>query len=194
VNARADNRSTPLHLVLSRPRPNREALTMLLDHKAFVDARDTRDNTPLHLAASLHEAQIIQQLIAAGADPNTLNRSGQRPIHCALESALDSTVAESIKALIAGGADPNALGRDGLAALHRAAKEGSLLLIETLLDAGADPNVADGHGRSPLSWAAQSQSAAAPQIAQLLLTRGAIPLASGAAEASGGESLRRGPR
>lgn len=60
------------------------AVGILLNHNASVDARDTNNRTPLHLAAArapetLSTQLIIPALLRAGADPDAVDRSERTP-------------------------------------------------------------------------------------------------------------------
>jgi ankyrin repeat protein len=57
----------------------------LLDHGAAVDPMDSYGNTPLWVAVfnSKGEGDLIELLLARGADPYHLNRSGRTPIDLA---------------------------------------------------------------------------------------------------------------
>jgi hypothetical protein len=79
---------------------------------AELDARNRRDSTPLHAAASggpgspswnpRAQAETIAWLIAAGADPNAVNKDGAMPLHIAVRTRC----AAAVKALLDKGADP----------------------------------------------------------------------------------------
>ncbi|GIT67304.1 MAG: hypothetical protein Ct9H300mP25_07760 [Acidobacteriota bacterium] len=47
-----------------------------------VTASSEDGTTPLHWAAHAGNAAIVQTLLEAGADPQTANRYGVRPLHC----------------------------------------------------------------------------------------------------------------
>ena len=66
--------NTPLHSAASC---NKEAVVMLLENGAVVDARKSIGSTPLHQAAFCGEAESVAALISKGADVNAMNMWGK---------------------------------------------------------------------------------------------------------------------
>ena len=56
---------------------------VLLEHGADVTLRDDTHSTPLHLAASIPDLEIVRVLIKHGADVNARNRNNLTPLHLA---------------------------------------------------------------------------------------------------------------
>ena len=56
---------------------------VLLEHGADVTSRDDTHSTPLHLAASNPDLEIVRLLIKHGADVNARNRNNFTPLHLA---------------------------------------------------------------------------------------------------------------
>jgi ankyrin repeat protein len=100
-------------------------------------------------------------LLAAGADPNNRNRSGEFPL---MAFALLNAVPQA-QAVLKAGADPNTRDNDGNTALMFAAKFGGLGINRLLLDAGADPNIRNKVGKTALSIALTNDN---PSVANLL--------------------------
>ena len=119
------------------------------------NARDERDQTPLHLAAwSQAHPEIVTLLAAAGADPNAVDQFGIRPLHRAVMSF---SGADLVSKLVAVGADPNArqANEEGWTPLHIAVLFAPTTdAIRALVDAGADPGRRDESGMTPLHMAA----------------------------------------
>ena len=65
--------------------------------------------TPLHYAAGWGHKEIVELLIAEGADVNAMNGAGQTPLHFAAQEGQK----EIVELLIAKGADVNAKTNDG---------------------------------------------------------------------------------
>ena len=57
---------TPLHLAVSLRQT--DAVRLLLEHRADVNALDKRGQTPLHVAVMTHNEEIADLLVAGGAD------------------------------------------------------------------------------------------------------------------------------
>ncbi|KXJ87524.1 ankyrin repeat-containing domain protein [Microdochium bolleyi] len=68
----------------------------------FINARDNRGHTALHIAAAAGHAEVCHLLLAKGARLEARDSFGQTPLHRAVCSSSLATV----KALLAGGADP----------------------------------------------------------------------------------------
>lgn len=70
---------TPLHFACQQYRD--EVVEVLLDAGAPVDPVDSWGNTPLFRAVfnSAGDPVIVRRLVAAGADPDLANKSGQSP-------------------------------------------------------------------------------------------------------------------
>lgn len=101
---------TPLHLAAFFGRD--DAVALLIDHGALLDARSTNAtrNTPLHAAlAGATKAGIVRRLILAGADVDAGDAHNITPLHLAASRG-DAALCEL---LIARGADPQAAADDG---------------------------------------------------------------------------------
>ena len=99
--------------------------------------------TPLHCAANGGHKEIIELLIAEGADVNAKVEGAGTPLHYAARWGHK----EIGKLLIAAGADVNAKNKYGSTPLHSAdTKE----IAELIIAAGADVNAKDKNGRTPL--------------------------------------------
>lgn len=94
--------------------------------------------TPLFMACKNGNASVIEALLQAGADANSVDERGTT----ALMSAAASGSADAVKALIAHGADVNAReGSHGQTALIFAAALNRSAAIKVLLEHGADPSI-----------------------------------------------------
>lgn len=112
-------------------------------------------DTPLHVAAAAYRTDLVQPLLAAGADVRAKNRRGAEPLHSASVGTPGSTAwnpaaqAATIVALIEAGADPNAVDASGVTPLHRAVRTRCAAAVKALLDNGADPRLRNGRGSTP---------------------------------------------
>jgi ankyrin repeat protein len=77
----ADSQGTPLHLAARSREPHRllPFLDMLHRHGADLNARDDRENTPLHAAVQQGNMQNARRLVELGAEINPKNKLGQTP-------------------------------------------------------------------------------------------------------------------
>jgi ankyrin repeat protein len=109
-----------------------------------LNARDTNDNrfTPLMYAAKLGKKDLVEALIAAGAD---VNAGG---VFSVLSLAVDAENKDIVHALIAAGANVNAKNRSGISILMNAILKGNKDIVHALITAGADVTAKDNNGDS----------------------------------------------
>jgi len=122
--------------------------------------------TLLHLACKEGNLELIQRLLAAGADINATTKDGCTPL---LYAALLGHV-EVVQFLLAAGADINATDKDGSTSLLYAASSGHIEVVQSLLAAGANINATTKDGCTPLLSAASSGHV---EVVQSLLAAGA---------------------
>lgn len=128
-------------------------------------------STPLVIAAWENHSDLIEALLAAGADPNFHLPTDQSPLYAAHDLALT-------RRLIAAGARVPLEGRDGLlggCSLHAAASRGDVARLQVLLDEADGLACLETYNR--LGWTPVGCAAAAGQAEALryLLGRGADP-------------------
>lgn len=95
-----------------------------------------RGSTPLHVASALGNAEVVNTLIAAGANAKEVNEKGE----CGLEWAVKRGSLDSVRLLLAAGADPNFRNLTGRTLLFIAHRHGMTDCVNALLEAGADSN------------------------------------------------------
>jgi tetratricopeptide (TPR) repeat protein len=126
-----------------------------------------KDLTPLELAVLGGRKDVVESLIAKGADINAKNKYGDTP----LITAVFNNKTEMAELLIAKGADINAKNPIGLTPLHLAAGGGLKEVAELLIAKGADINAKDQLlGLTPLHLAADG---GLKEVAELLIAKGA---------------------
>ena len=148
-----------------------ESVTLLLDSGADPNARNSRDDTPLHVAAgTAGSAAAIAILLAHGAMLDAANAEDWTPLHVATEHA--ATI-ETMRALLEAGADSDIRSGDltGMIPRELAARqpEGPQATA-LLLDYGDHPDVVSETGLEPLLHHA---AAGHPETVAMLLDRGA---------------------
>ena len=135
--------------------------TLVGDRAVDVNLAEPDGATALHWAVHRSDAELVDLLIAAGADVTATNRYGVQPISLAAENGNAAILA----ALIDSGADPNATLPEGETVLMTAARTGDAASIRTLLVRGADPNARDRfRGQTALMWTAARNNADAVHV------------------------------
>ena len=167
----------------------------LLEHGARVDDESGESGaTPLNVAAAKGHAEVVQLLLAHGADRTKRSRWGVTPLEAAVRGGhqnVAGVLLEGAPAAMTGtllyeaalknqrdiadlllrkGANANARDKSGATPLHAAALKGNLAVAELLLSRGAEVDPRDGDGLTPLHNAALTGNAG---MAALLLDKGA---------------------
>lgn len=165
-----------------------QQMTDLIKKGADVNGRDTEGNSLLHTVIQMRPPEqygmnkkrlkgevferkvqkvLIEQLLKAGADPNSKNRDGFTPLQLAADRGLTFAVDQ----LLASGANVNQREEHKRTALYFAVQKGKKATVERLLE---DPeikvNCADYSATTPLLVASDNGDAA---IAKMLLKSGA---------------------
>lgn len=158
---------------------------------ADIHAFDRNGNTLLHAAVLDNQPQLIQLLLARGANPNTPSgkpkvewryesnfRSGdyQVPSKPPLMLAAEAGSAEAMQLLLAAGADPACRSPEGETILHVATAAGHADAVAVALRANPDPNVTDNNGRTALHILLQNRDSPVSEgadIMRLLAAKGA---------------------
>lgn len=167
-----DHKFTPLHWAVIAGRSN--LVYWLVFKGAAVNAQDADGMTPLHKAAVFNRADCAEILLSGGAQISPLGRKygalRLAPIHLAAEEGQ----AETVKCLLKHSADVNtpSEGANRITPLHMAAAKGRTSVVEVLIADGADINAKDNAGKTPLTWAIESEQ---PETADILRKAGAVP-------------------
>ena len=121
--------------------------------------------SPLHVAVKRGDLDKVRSLLLEGADVNSKDHAGWRPIHEAMREG--DNALNIIRLLVEHNANINALSDSGSTALHDAAAYMSEEIIEYLIKSGADPAIENLDGKTPLHIAKMPQYARTKQILQL---------------------------
>jgi len=140
--------------------------SILAERPKLVNTQDKRSYTPLHIAAYLGHKDIVEILIANGADVRLEDKDGRCPLHCAVCHD-HKQVAE---VLITDKADVNAKDKNSRTALHFAASGGKHEIVELLITKGAEVNVKNKAGQTPLHFAVYNGHV---EVVKVLVGKGA---------------------
>ena len=94
-------------------------------------------STLLQLAVSMKKRELVEALLAAGADPDATDDEGNSPLHTAARTG----AVEYVPLLVEAGADVNARNDAGEPPLYLAALGSRREMVEALLAAGAKVNI-----------------------------------------------------
>jgi len=139
---------------------------------------DNQGWTPLQVAVREGHLEVVEFLLEMGADPAL-------PVHNtdgfpALYLAVVSEHTGVVLCLLAAGAEPDQRSSVGFVVLHEAARLGSEVFTETLIQHGATCDMLGPDGSTPLCWAVLQGHGL---VAALLLDAGANPNIAGIAAA-----------
>lgn len=119
--------------------------------KATVRIQDDRGSTLLHIAAYHGRLEVVQYLVANGAQLNKQADNHWTPLH----GAACYGHFEVVRYLVSNGAQKEVQDDDGLTPLHLAALRGRLEIVKYLIAEGAQVNKQCKYGTTPLHKAAQ---------------------------------------
>lgn len=152
TNLPNDVHAYPLHYaVLSG---SLRMVTILVNHRAFVDCADSSKKTPLMIACEEEDHDIAEFLLDRGASTMTQDACGNNPIHFAVKSRAQAC----LRRLISSEADVNAVNHMDETPLFIACKSGFNGVSRTLLRAGADPEKKNKFGTTALEEASSNGS------------------------------------
>jgi ankyrin repeat protein len=151
-----------------------DAVDRLLQLGLRLEAEDSQGASALIRASGSGHTSLVVRLLAAGADPHHLARSGMHSLAAAVSARREGVVRTLLSHGVA--ADTRIVG--GGTALTLAAALGEPRIAEALLEAGADVNAVDDQGTTPLHAACQhafdsTDTANERSLLELLLRSGA---------------------
>jgi len=151
--------------------------------------------TPLYYAVISDKNDLVEFLIARGADIKAKDRWGYTLLHCAVFPIswegiemvrgsgkltpgylygfgnIEKCNKVMVELLIGSGADVNAKDNEGITTLHWAVVSGQKEIVKILLEKGADVNAKTNNGKTPLGLAIQKNN---KEIIDLLKEHGAV--------------------
>jgi len=143
-----------------------EAMKLLIDHGADVNARNTAGSTALMW--SVTDPNKVRLLLDHGADVNVVARSGRTAL---IIASFANPSAEVVRMLLAKGAKVDVMDQRKVTPLNAATFGNDTATIRLLLDASADINTADTFiGLTPLINASGNRNL---EAVKLLLAKGA---------------------
>lgn len=121
---------------------------ILADHPELVRYQEAKAEkvSVLHVAAAGGKKEVVEDLLAKGADPNLPDANQRTPLHWAALSGK----ADAAAVLLAKGADPNASDKRQSTPLYWAAGTGRKDVVALLLAKGANPNARCFFDRTPI--------------------------------------------
>jgi len=143
-----------------------EAMRLLLDHGADVNAQNAYGSTALMWSVS--DAAKVRLLLDHGAEVNAVARSGRTAL---IIAAFTNPSAEVVRLLLAKGAKVDVMDKRHVTPLNAATFGNDTATVRLLLDAGADMDTPDTFiGLTPLMNAAGNRNV---EATKLLLAKGA---------------------
>jgi len=120
-------------------------------------------DTALHLAAAGYRVELVQLLLAAGADPNSAtNHRRSSPLHYTADGYITGPdwnakrQVRTIQCLLDSGAGINIPDKNGATPLHRAVRTRCAAAVKYLLERGADAMLKNKPGSTPFHLAVQN--------------------------------------
>lgn len=127
-----------------------EQVQRLVVEGADVNAKTTRNETPLMIASLAGQGEIVNYLLQRGADIDARNSSGLSSLHAAAYAGHT----EIVSLLVVKGAEVNdAENRFGVTPLLLASEENHIKTVRELIKLGADINVVEINGINATSKA-----------------------------------------
>jgi tetratricopeptide (TPR) repeat protein len=133
-------------------RGDTEAVRVLLEKGANIEAKDRSQETALQVAALNGRTTVVKLLLEKGANTGAKDRFVETPLHVAAQWGQ----VEVARQLLDGGANIEARDDQGETPLHVAARRASIEVLKLLLDRGAQIEARDNNDFTPLICAAEA--------------------------------------
>ncbi|KAF5581079.1 ankyrin unc44 [Fusarium pseudoanthophilum] len=153
-----DNYSKWTPLMSATRRNHKEIVISILAHetrgrKRYLEMRDKRNNTPLHIASEEGFHDIATQLVGAGADCTAKDSHGMTPLHLSSFQNHSKIVELLLSETPVSVVDVNAEADDGRTSLHLASRQGNELIVKALFRKKASVDARNKTGMTPLHLA-----------------------------------------
>lgn len=144
LDARNRTGMTPLHEAVGSDNSDPEIISIMVDvivkanNWSLVDAKDSRDNTALHVAARRGRPEILLELSAL--NPKIVNIDGDNPLHIAAKIGEPYTLDTMLDVFNKPekGLNIDQKNADGDSLLHICARRGDVHRVDMLITCGAD--------------------------------------------------------
>jgi ankyrin repeat protein len=142
------------------------------EDSGLVDSYSSDGFTPLGLAAFFGRKDVLDFLLAHGANPNAASKNQMRvlPLHSAVAHRQPEVALTMAESLLLNGAEVNVAQDGGWTPLHQAAAHGQMEIMKLLFAHGADVNAKSEDGTTPLQMA---QNKDYPEATEMLRQHGA---------------------
>ena len=147
---------------------SKESVQSIIYRGAQVNAVNNIDETPLLIACSTAQRQLVRLLLKSKADPNIANIEGHGSLHKAVNADCSR---ETLQEIVDYGADVNAKDRRGRTALLLSCFYRQMDSLNVLIKAGADPTIDDEEGFSCIHAAVDGRCST--DVLQTLIDNGA---------------------
>lgn len=139
----------------------------LIEHQKIMQATERSFGSPLHVAAYVGSASIVEALLKSGFDANSASERFGNAVFAALEGDSDTVLGT----LLSHGADSNYSSSEHGSPLHYACKKHRANAVQILLQHGADVNARNDRQGTPFMAAISSEDSyvSADQDPQMLV-------------------------